>query len=549
MNFSNDSLAWGALAFSIPLIIHILNRSRFKTVEWGAMHLLESVIKVNHKRFRIEQLILLLVRCAIPALLAFALARPILTGSRILEKNAPVSLVIVLDNSYSMDVSAGARDHFAEAVDSAINIVQSTGPGSQITVILTGGKPTKLFDQPVFDSAAVVRQLKQLQGGYGASDVDGSLNEAITLLSGMTHARRELIVISDFQSADWTEDHVDPLSIQQQLDAMPVDSTVTFIPVGKSASGNASVTSLEFSNRAIGVGQQLLVRADIVNHSSEAFDNALAIMNIDGNEYSTSQIKLSPNSSSQILFPCTFESAGSHVMEVVLRIDDQLATDNRYAAAVNVWDRVEVVLIDGDPSNEPLEGETDFLSVALTPLTFGRSQLTDLIETKSIQPNEISEEALATARVAVLANVSQLNAAQHTVIRDYVNRGGALLVTAGDRVDLNWYRSEFHAEGNGLLPVPFGARRGLPPTASVDTSTDEQPVVARIVTEHFDHPAMEFFNDPSNGNLTSAHFNDWYKLDDSISGLVVLARLDNGGPIDCGKNVWGRRGCSVCHDV
>ena len=35
MTFLNGSLAFGALAFAIPLIIHILNRSRFRTVEWG----------------------------------------------------------------------------------------------------------------------------------------------------------------------------------------------------------------------------------------------------------------------------------------------------------------------------------------------------------------------------------------------------------------------------------------------------------------------------------------------------------------------------------
>ncbi|MBT5020274.1 MAG: hypothetical protein HON04_16195 [Planctomicrobium sp.] len=84
MTYLNQGLIFGAAAFAIPLIIHILNRSRFKTVEWGAMHLLDSVIKVNHKRFRIDQLILLLVRCAIPILLAFCLARPVLTGAQAL---------------------------------------------------------------------------------------------------------------------------------------------------------------------------------------------------------------------------------------------------------------------------------------------------------------------------------------------------------------------------------------------------------------------------------------------------------------------------------
>ncbi len=82
MNFLNQALVWGALAFSIPLILHILNRSRFRQVEWGAMHLLEAVVKVNHKRFRLEQLILLLVRCAIPCCWRCASPGPCSQGRR-----------------------------------------------------------------------------------------------------------------------------------------------------------------------------------------------------------------------------------------------------------------------------------------------------------------------------------------------------------------------------------------------------------------------------------------------------------------------------------
>ena len=84
MTLLNGILALGAVAAAIPLLIHLLNRSRFRTVPWGAMHLLESVIRTNNRRIRLEQLLLLLVRCAIPAVLALCLARPVLTGWRAL---------------------------------------------------------------------------------------------------------------------------------------------------------------------------------------------------------------------------------------------------------------------------------------------------------------------------------------------------------------------------------------------------------------------------------------------------------------------------------
>ena len=57
MNFLNLGLALGAAAFLIPLLIHIFNRSRFRVVQWGAMHLLESVLRVSRKQVQLEQII------------------------------------------------------------------------------------------------------------------------------------------------------------------------------------------------------------------------------------------------------------------------------------------------------------------------------------------------------------------------------------------------------------------------------------------------------------------------------------------------------------
>ena len=94
MTFLNGLLALGALAFSIPLIIHLFYKSRFRTVQWGAWHLLDSVIRVNRRRMQLTNLLLLLLRCAIPILLAFCLARPVLTQWRQLPGDAPQSLAV-----------------------------------------------------------------------------------------------------------------------------------------------------------------------------------------------------------------------------------------------------------------------------------------------------------------------------------------------------------------------------------------------------------------------------------------------------------------------
>src|ERR1700716_1711217 len=70
-------LAAGAALTSIPIIIHILNRRRFKVVPWAAMEFLLQAMRKKRRRLKFEQWLLLLTRCALLALMGMALARPL----------------------------------------------------------------------------------------------------------------------------------------------------------------------------------------------------------------------------------------------------------------------------------------------------------------------------------------------------------------------------------------------------------------------------------------------------------------------------------------
>src|SRR5688572_23154322 len=95
---------WGATAVSVPIIIHLINRLRYRRIRWAAMEFLLQSQKRNRRRLIIEQLLLLLLRCALVMLAVLLVVRPtwLLGGDAARNANRPSYHVIVLDDSLSM---------------------------------------------------------------------------------------------------------------------------------------------------------------------------------------------------------------------------------------------------------------------------------------------------------------------------------------------------------------------------------------------------------------------------------------------------------------
>ena len=76
MNFLQPFVLWGLLGVSIPIIIHLLNRRRFRTVKWGAMQFLLKATRESRGRKRLKHILILTMRALAIAALVFAVSRP-----------------------------------------------------------------------------------------------------------------------------------------------------------------------------------------------------------------------------------------------------------------------------------------------------------------------------------------------------------------------------------------------------------------------------------------------------------------------------------------
>jgi hypothetical protein len=523
MTFVNFALLGGAAALLIPIIIHLFHKSRFVIVKWGAMHLLEAVIRTNQRRIRLEQLILLLIRAAIPVLLALAMARPVWIGAQKLLGEAKTSTVVLLDNSYSMDASRAGLSNFSIARDEATRILADLKRGSDASVVLMGEGATPLLDEPTYDTGRLTQALTKLDAGFGSATVPAALEVSSNVFGQMHESARQLVLLTDFQrvSFEGTEDR----SLGEMFDRLkklPIAPQVTLFDVGSEAKDNVAIESLDFSRLMVGVGQKIQIRANLRNFGDASYPELRVYFKADGKEKSASQIRLGAHEKGQVLFSHAFDTPGSHVVEVVADAD-ALTADNSFLASIPVRDKLPLLLVNGDPSPEPLKGETDFAEIALQPFSAGKVELADLISTKIVKADELNAKTLVDRAVVILANVRKLQDDQLRALEEFVKAGGGLLIFPGNRSDPSWYNGALFAAGKGLLPATFGPIAG--------DLKEGAPSVA-VVTQRFENPALELFNDPRNGNLSDSAIKIWFKLQETskAADIVTLARLESGDP-------------------
>src|SRR5881398_908392 len=141
-------------AASLPVIIHLLNRKRFRIVPWAAMRFLLAAQKKNTRRLRVEQLLLLLIRVLIILLILLAMAAvtrwaeedlwaKVFPDGTILSTpgGRRTHRIIVVDGSMSMGLKTGETTCFERARQLAIRLVKESQRGDGFSVVMMASSP------------------------------------------------------------------------------------------------------------------------------------------------------------------------------------------------------------------------------------------------------------------------------------------------------------------------------------------------------------------------------------------------------------------------
>ena len=515
--FLNPFLLFGLSAVSVPIIIHLLNRRQFQHVVWAAMRFIQQAVEKNQRRMRIEDLILLILRCLILALIALALSRPALKHMAGGLGEGTVAAVIVLDNSYSLSQRDGPTNRFEQAKSAADRVLDSLPQGSSVAFLLASDVATPVIGEPTADRDAVRKAIQEATRSDRGTNMVPAIQRGLATLSDHAAVRKELYIITDSQASGWRQG----TDIQRLLEENRHAASTNIIFVGEMTTRNVGVSDLRLDSDLAVAGQSLRFVAGVTNYSPTTVSDVEVRLNLDDDPVADvgHTGELTAGQTKTVALSGKIRTEGYHAATVRIPTDDIPADDAR-SLALHVIKQVHVLLVDGEPTLEPRDSKTYYLRHALQPIDAAARE-NYFVQVTNIPLAEFAAQRLNNFDAVMLANVAELPAADVTAVERFIKAGGGLVVFPGPNANVPFYNQQLLAKRT-LLPASIGEARG---------DAGQAVKFRTFQTKDFQHPIATIWNQTDRGTPATVQFYRAYDLVAAKTPSAAdLAKDPNPGP-------------------
>jgi hypothetical protein len=481
-------IAGGALV-SLPILIHLINRMRFKRIRWAAMEFLLKSQKRNRRRLIIEQLILLALRCLLVLLAGFLVARFIGATA---DTGAGTTHIVVLDDTPSM------ADHWAErgptltsldiGKDQIKQIARSAvqAPSAQhMRVFMLSDLDTSIYNQRLSD-----RSMDELGSAMASKKPTAlhisplaALERAKALFNDVAQGQKVFHFVSDFRESDWvTGPKVE--DINQSLNSLTETGVhVHLVDVAhpyRSASRQSAQhhdnwaiidfhcethvavkdVDTEFSITIQNFGGSDKPRfLKVFVNGTEDFRATRQIPAIAPGEARTEKfiINLSKSKMPPAIVPADnredrerkrrADQEFVHLQAVIDSEETGLGIDNVRDLVVEVRRKVPTLVVDGSgPEGRQPAGDFFHLETA-----FSSSQLYDI---ERCTVDELDKIPLDLYPSMIFLNLPEINNEKTLQrLQDYVRAGGSIGFIIGDKTKPDFFNQVLFKKYAGLFPV------------------------------------------------------------------------------------------------
>ena len=510
-------IAGSALVLT-PIIIHLINRIRFRRVKWAAMEFLLKAQKKMRRKKILEQLLLLFLRCLLVFLAGVLFARFIGCPSDKGKESRPTTHLVILDDTPSMgDKWVGENGETTAFKEAKRLIVEKIMPAAgeattnQTLHVLrlsdldnpypagtkiVDGKVTKRKIDEIHEEARVsgesIAAMKKDLHVREVSAVRRSLADGLRKAKELLAERaapdtaQVIHIVTDLRATDWTADGP---AISDRLKELKENGVaVHLIDVAHPArkpdrktpqfSDNVAIVGLNPRLRVVSLNQPTLLEVRVKNFgNTDLRDVGLSFyVNGKGNIISSASI---PH------LPANQEQSVSVVVRATELTDKEKETlgprgrfrlitatlsnpakgdleiDNARHVVIEVRETLKVLVVDG----RTLEGGTDLRTSPLGDSLFLRTFLTaqksddDEYLGKIVIDNgefdKLDKTDLRPYSAVYLMNVPTLSKPAVDNLEKFVQEGGGVGVFLGPNVKPDDYNKLMYNDGKGFFPMPL----------------------------------------------------------------------------------------------
>lgn len=509
MEFARPEFLWALPAAALPTLIHLLNRRRFRVVDFAAMAFLRVAVRRVRRRLLLEDLLLLLLRTLAILLLVLAFAHPQSRGQLpVGAARRPEGVVLLLDASLSMEHRVAGNSAWELARDRALERLERLDGegGDQAAVVLAGLEPSLLSLGKPEAAHAALREREVPDASN--TDLAAALliaTEAADSLAAATQGVVDILLLGDLQAATWG-----PPGVHEALEkASAAGHRLTLGSVGDPSRTNTAVAAIMLEPTVVAPGEPVQVTVRIRQFGAEraALGGVLLIDDVERESFSFTPLPLGESTWTTLLH---FAEPGVFAVGAELDADAQ-RTDDRRHAIVRVRPAPDTALIGEAQDRSGAERVGGTLIRMLDTKGSGAP-----LHLRTIPSAATDAQSLAKAEVVVVADPEALSARAQEAIVARHRAGAGLLLAIGPRWPLGLL---------GTLLPGSGMELGRAPT-------DHPDGAGRLQITAPEHPALRLFADPRwQPLLTEIPLLHHRRLADSGDAETLLTFLDGTGAL------------------
>ncbi len=425
MTFLNLSLLAGTLLVALPIVLHLIMRRKPTWFEFPALRFIQQRHDTNQRRLRLRHLLLLILRAAIIAILAFALARPSIRfgTSAAGSQESPVAAALVFDAAAHMEYRHENKTRLEVAQELGQWLLAQLPENSEIGVIDTQLGSGSAF-QP--DRGAAKDRIAGLKIVTNSQSLPTALDAAKKLLEKSEKERREIYLFTDLSRGGWPEEQ--SARLQQQLTELS-GASVYVIDVGVANPIDYGLGELRLSSEAISSRSPLGVETSLsCIGESQPRTVELHVLDADGKPQKRSEQTVEPALGE--LRPIEFRvgglAPGTHQGFVRITGQDGLAADDTRFFTVEVKQPWRVLVA----APKPAESYSLFFTQALAPeLWRKRGQAS--FDCDICDLTELTKRPLAEYAAIFLLDPAPLEPATWQKLSDYAAEGHGVGIFLG----------------------------------------------------------------------------------------------------------------------